>query len=129
MIRRRIILATLAVLTTGMAHAQSLKLTSAQIATLLAGNTAVGKWKGQRYRQFFDTDGQTIYAQQGARSAVGKWRVDATVDEYQSIWPNDSEWEGWFVMEYAGRYYWVSKSTPPTPFKIEDGKQLVWPDK
>ena len=28
-------------------------------------------------------------------------------------------------MEYAGAYYWVSKSTPPTPFRVEEGQQLV----
>ena len=98
------------------AHAQSVKLTAAQISDLLTGNTAVGKWDGARYRQFFGADGVTIYAQEGARSARGEWRIDQTRDEYQSIWPRDDAWEGWYVMEYAGAYYWVSKATPPTPF-------------
>jgi hypothetical protein len=107
------------------AHAQSVKLTAAQISDLLTGNTAVGKWDGARYRQFFGADGVTIYAQEGARSARGEWRIDQTRDEYQSIWPRDDAWEGWYVMEYAGAYYWVSKATPPTPFRVEQGEQLV----
>ena len=107
------------------AMAQSVKLTAEQITQLLAGNTAIGKWEGKRYRQYFGPDGVTIYAQEGSRSTRGEWRVDIDADEYQSIWPNDTEWEGWFVMEYAGAYYWVSKSTPPTPFRIEEGQQLV----
>ena len=60
-----------------------------------------------------------------ARSARGEWRVEG--DEYQSRWPGETEWEGWFVMEYAGDWYWVSKATPPTRFKIVDGEQLVSP--
>jgi hypothetical protein len=104
-------------------HAQSVKLEGHEIDALLSGNTAVGKWAGADYRQFFDPDGTTIYAQEGSRSALGEWRVEDDAD--QSIWPNDAEWEGWFVMEYAGAFYWVSKTTPPTPFRIEEGEQLV----
>lgn len=107
------------------AMAQSVKLKAHEIEALLSGNTAVGQWNGIPYRQFFDADGSTIYAQEGARSALGQWRVDLENDEYQSIWPRDAEWEGWFVMEYASAFYWVSKSTPPTPFRVEEGQQLV----
>lgn len=122
---RRIILVAIAVFVTGMAHAQSVKLTAVQISNLLTGNTAIGKWQGERYRQFFADDGQSIYAQKGTQNSVGKWRIDAEIDEYQSIWPSEQEWEGWYVMEFSGRYYWVSKSTPPTPFRVEKGRQLV----
>lgn len=112
---------------TGMkgAAAQSVKLSGDQISELLSGNTAVGKWEDKPYRQFFGTDGSTIYAQNGSRSALGQWRVDNSVDEYQSIWAGDTQWEGWFVMEYAGAYYWVSKTTPPTPFRLIEGQKLV----
>lgn len=114
----------LAVMATGVS-AQSVKLQAHEIDALLSGNTAVGKWDGAKYRQFFDADGSTIYAQEGARSALGKWRVDEDRAEYQSIWPRDAEWEGWYVMEYAGVFYWVSKKTPPTPFRVIEGQQLV----
>ncbi|MEP5154553.1 hypothetical protein [Planktotalea sp.] len=107
------------------ANAQSVKLTAEQIRDVLTGNTAIGKWEGVKYRQFFGPDGITLYAQDGARTARGKWRIDTAKDEYQSIWPNDADWEGWFVMEYAGAYYWVSKSTPPTPFRVQEGQHLV----
>lgn len=30
-------------------------------------------------------------------------------------------------MEFSGDFYWVSKSTPPTPFDVENGQQLVTP--
>jgi len=107
------------------AQAQSVKLQSHEITALLSGNTAVGTWEGTPYRQYFDPDGSTIFAQPEARSSVGKWRVDAERQEYQSIWPSDAAWEGWYVMEYAGDFFWVSKRTPPTPFKVIEGQQLV----
>ena len=103
--------------------AQSVKLQGHEIDALLSGNTIYGLWEGQQYRQYFDPDGTTIYAADGIRSAAGEWRIED--DEYQSLWQSDAEWEGWFVMEYAGAYYWVSKTTPPTPFRVEEGQQLV----
>ena len=112
----------------GSAMAQSVKLSADQISELLTGNTAIGVWEGVPYRQFFAADGSTIYAQAQARSTLGQWRVDSERDEYQSIWPRDVEWEGWYIMEYAGAYYWVSKATPPTPFQVVAGEQLVHPD-
>ena len=121
----RILASCALILLANLASAQSVKLTSEQISELLSGNTAVGKWEGARYRQFFGEDGVTIYAQEDARSARGEWRIDEERDEYQSIWPRDAEWEGWYVMEYAGAYYWVSKATPPTPFRVLPGEQLV----
>ena len=121
---RRVVLLGLLMLGTPLA-AQSVKLQAHEITALLSGNTAVGRWEGVPYRQHFGPDGSTIYAQEGARSALGKWRVDAARDEYQSIWPRDADWEGWYVMEYAGDFYWVSKSTPPTPFKVLEGQQLI----
>lgn len=105
------------------AQAQSVRLDGDEIGILLTGNTAVGVWDGANYRQFFGDDGVTIYAQKGSRSSRGEWRVEG--DEYQSIWPNDAEWEGWFVMEYGGQWFWVSKTTPPTPFEVLEGQQLV----
>ena len=106
-------------------QAQAVKLTGDEIRALLTGNTAIGRWDGAAYRQFFGADGVTIYAQEGARSARGTWRVNDAAQEYQSIWPNDADWEGWFVMEYGGTYYWVSRATPPTPFQVREGEQLV----
>jgi hypothetical protein len=112
----------LAFLTTG-AHAQSVKLEASEIAILLSGNTAVGAWGDTSYRQYFDPDGTTIYVEDGVNSALGEWRVSE--DSYQSIWSGDIDWSGWFVMEFSGDFYWVSKTTPPTPFSVVDGQQLA----
>jgi hypothetical protein len=123
---KRILLGFLIVFYTIPAAAQSVKLTADEMSALLTGNTAVGLWNGTPYRQYFGADGATIYAQKNTKSAFGKWRIDANEDEYQSIWPSDDEWEGWYIMEYSKAYYWVSKSTPPTLFRIEEGQQLDW---
>lgn len=123
--KRRILLAALCAVIAVPAAAQSVKLKAHEITALLAGNTASGTWEGQKYRQYFGEDGVTLYAQDGARTARGAWRVDAERDEYQSQWPGDVDWERWYVMEYAGDFYWVSKSTPPTPFRLLPGEQLV----
>ncbi len=119
MLRGAIIACALA----GSAQAQSVKLDGHEITVLLTGNTAVGDWDGISYRQYFDPDGTTTFAQNDARSALGNWRVSDGA--YQSIWSGDPDWQGWFIMEYAGDYYWVSKTTPPTPFHVLDGQQLV----
>jgi hypothetical protein len=120
----RTILATVLSLWMGSASlAPSVKLQDYEIEALLSGNTAVGQWEGANYRQYFDPDGSTIFAQEGARSALGQWRVEG--EEYQSVWPPREDWESWFVMEFAGDFYWVSKTTPPTLFEVLEGSQLV----
>ena len=121
--RRSLLLTLAAVAFAAPATAQSVKLQEHEIEALLSGNTAIGVWAGANYRQFFNPDGTTIYAQEGARSTVGEWRVQD--GEYQSIWQRDADWEGWFVMEYGGDFFWVSKTTPPTPFVVVEGQQLV----
>ena len=123
MILRRTLLASAIALLAAPALAQAVKLKPHEIEVLLSGNTAVGVWEGVNYRQYFDPDGSTIFAQEGTRSTRGEWRIDG--EEYQSIWPGDTDWEGWFVMEFAGDFYWVSKSTPPTVFTVLEGEQLV----
>lgn len=105
------------------AQAQSVKLEGYEITALLSGNTTAGEWGGVPYRQYFDPVGATIYAQDGARFTRGSWRVEG--EEYQSIWPRDADWEGWFVMEFSGTFFWVSKVTAPTPFSVLDGRKLL----
>jgi hypothetical protein len=122
--KRRLVLAMIVGLIAVPALGQSVKLKPHEIDALLSGNTAVGRWDGVKYRQFFASDGSTIFAQRDGRSQLGEWRIDEARSEFQSIWPSDTEWEGWYVMEYAGDFYWVSKSTPPTPFKVVEGQQL-----
>ena len=114
-------IAVLLMLGASASHAQSVKMADHEISALLSGNTALGIWQGVQYRQYFAEDGTTIFAQEGTKSALGRWRVDTTADEFQSIWARDTIWEGWYIMVYAGAFFWVSKSTPPTLFKVVEG--------
>lgn len=106
------------------AGAQSVKLSADEISVLLSGNTATGARGGTTYQQYFGADGVTVLALDDAEPTQGAWRVDAQADEYQSRWPGDANWEGWFIMEYAGVWYWVSKTTPPTAFEVLEGQQV-----
>lgn len=125
MILRRLFLSLFALLIAFPASAQAVKLTGEEIRALLTGNTAVGRWEGASYRRYFGTDGVTIFAQESGQTTQSEWRVDDELQEYQNLGAGDAEWEGWFVMEYGETYYWVSRATPPTPFQVLEGKQLV----
>ena len=59
---RRMTIASLVLIFAMPSFAQSVKLTTAEISTLLMGNTAVGVWEGAKYRQFFNKDGTVIFA-------------------------------------------------------------------
>ncbi|MGB1234771.1 MAG: hypothetical protein ACPG5U_03460 [Planktomarina sp.] len=124
MIRRTFLTIVLAVMALPVG-AQAVKLSGDEIRALLTGNTAVGRWEGAKYRQWFGPDGVSLYAQGGSRTARGAWRIDDEAEEFQSIWPSDEDWKGWFVMEFGDTYYWVSRATPPTPFQVIAGQSLV----
>ena len=49
---RRMTIASLVLIFAMPSFAQSVKLTTAEISTLLMGNTAVGVWEGAKYRHF-----------------------------------------------------------------------------
>ena len=106
------------------AQGQAEKLSGEQIRAVLTGNTALGRWDGVPYRRFFGPDGVTVWAQKDAQPVERTWRVDDRTQEYQSQRSGDLDWEGWFVMDYGRTLYWVSHSTPPTPFHVVPGKQL-----
>lgn len=105
------------------AQAQSVKFHDNEITALLTGNKVIGHWVGASYRQYSGPNGITVYALKIAPSRRGEWRV--ANGEFQSIWPGEQDWEGWFVMEYVGKFFWVSKTTPATLFGILDGERLL----
>lgn len=125
MILRRLFLGLFALLIAFPASAQAVKLTGEEIRALLTGNTAVGRWEGESYRRYFGSDGVTISEADDAQTTQSEWRVDDELQEYQSLGSGEAEWEGWFVMEFGDTYYWVSRATPPTPFQVLEGEQLV----
>ena len=106
------------------ASADELKrLTAEEIRLLLAGNTAVGAWNGNNYRQFFAEDGITIYEQEGSPSSKGEWRVREKDNTYQSWWPR-SDWSSYPIASDGTTHFWISHSLPPQPFEMLPGRKL-----
>ncbi len=124
MLIRKVLFLALVLFASSLANAQSVKLTSVQISEILNGNTASGKWYGEVYHQYFDVDGTTTIIKAGDLKKIGKWKINGDTEEFLSRFPGDIDWQSWFIMEYSGDYYWVSKKTPPTKFKIEIGNKL-----
>ena len=109
-------------------QAEPPKLSAIEVRELLTGRTAVGTWAGERYRQWFAADGATIYAQWGARSALGKWRVNPHTDDFESWWGGDPDhWDAYWVLGDETGYFWGGVGLDPVPFEVLDGQQLVWP--
>ncbi len=112
------------------AAAEDRTLTAEEIVDLLTGNTAVGTWIDHEYRQYFDKHGQTIYAQRGQRSSLGKWRVNRKHNHYESWWERVDWGAGFSIVQRDGVYYWVSSTgtTDPQAFEILEGSQLLFPE-
>jgi hypothetical protein len=101
-------------------------LSAEEISALLSGNTAIGRWIDHNYRQYFDASGSTIYAQENARSAVGRWRVNAGTNQYESWWEQSGWGSGYTVIVREGVYHWVGGgAAKPQAFTLVEGQKLV----
>ena len=98
----------------------------AEIESALAGNTIIGEWLGEDYRQFFDVDGTTIYLPVGStRSSSGRWRVNARTGGYESWWSEPVGWEPYVVTRAGDTWYWSNDTVEASPFEIVPGNQLA----
>ncbi|MEM7257267.1 MAG: hypothetical protein AAF404_07745 [Pseudomonadota bacterium] len=110
----------------GVSSADEKKLSAAEITNLLSGNTAVGRWIDHHYRQYFGSDGSTIYAQENTRSSVGRWRVNSASNQYESWWERSGWGSGYDIVLKDGEYFWVgSDATEPQSFVMVPGQQLT----
>ncbi|MEM7438715.1 MAG: hypothetical protein AAF393_03880 [Pseudomonadota bacterium] len=125
--RRMFVLGATTALLGGPALSQEAGLTAAEITTLLSGKTAIGVWAGADYRQWFSEDGSTIYAPKGQRSTVGKWRVDANTNLYESWWNGDL-WETYGIVRADDQLFWTDPTGERHLFEVLDGQQLIWPE-
>jgi hypothetical protein len=104
------------------ATAEAVKLSGDEIRDLISGNTAFGRLDGGKYHQWFGPDHVTLRTTEGSTTMRGKWRVDDSSQELQTLWVGEEMWTGRFIMEFGNTFYWVSKVTPPTPFQVQKGK-------
>ncbi len=102
-------------------------LTANEIKKLLAGNTAIGKWNGREYRQYFNADGTTIYATKNTKSSLGRWGVNYKLNTYESLW-NEARWDSYQVMRDGDVLFWRDADQKQYQFKVLSGQQLVWPN-
>jgi len=94
-----------------------------EIAAILAGNTATGRWNGTAYRQYFASDGGTVYVTDGGRPSRGKWRVDPKTNRYESRWER-SGWTAYRVIRLRGAYAWVKANGTKHRFEVRTGRRL-----
>jgi hypothetical protein len=62
------------------------EMTATEIKTLLAGNTISGTWNGSKYKQYFSTDGMTVYLPANDAPDEGRWRVNVQNNTHESWW-------------------------------------------
>lgn len=105
------------------AFAAPTRLTASEIEALLSGNTIIGAWSGTAYRQYYATDGSTLYVPEGGKPDEGQWRVNAETDEYESWWQST----GWtpyaLVRTDDGGHAWVNGERLE-PFEVVSGRQV-----
>jgi hypothetical protein len=109
--------------------AEERRLSSAEIAELLTGNTALGESRGAPTRQFFDASGSTTYLVKGGRPDAGRWKVDGE-DHYCSTWRGGS-WACYDVLGDDERFYWFQEgslvsSDYRSPFTVVEGRQMTF---
>ncbi|WP_297771347.1 hypothetical protein [uncultured Roseovarius sp.] len=105
------------------ADADPTRVNASAIEALLSGNTIVGSWSSAPYRQFFKSDGTTIYVPDVGRPDEGRWRVNAETNNYESWWRST----GWtpyaMVRTEDGAYAWVNGDSLE-PFDVLEGRQV-----
>ncbi|MBE0454565.1 hypothetical protein [Roseovarius autotrophicus] len=117
------LLAALLLLASLPAGAANVRLSASEIEALLSGNTIVGTWSGTAYRQYFATDGTTVYVPDGGKPDEGRWRTNPQTNDYESWWRST----GWtpyaLVRTDAGSLAWVNGDRME-PFRVQSGRQI-----
>lgn len=124
--KRRVLLASIVAVSVAAAlpaMATPTQLSAPEIEALLAGNTISGTWSGTSYRQYFGTDGTTLYSPDGGNADEGEWRVNPETNDYESWWRST----GWtpyaLVRTDEGGYAWVNGERQE-PFTVQEGRHL-----
>ena len=108
--------------TTAFAGEES-RLTGAEITERLSGNTVFGNQRGAAWKQFFDSDGNTTYVQEGSRPSAGKWEVRG--DDFCSLWPPSPRWDCYIMTGAGEKVTWIPHGDgPPWPATLKPGNQL-----
>lgn len=105
-------------------RAEERKLNAGEITEALRGNTVDGRWGASPYRSYFDSNGVTIYQQEGMPADHGKWRVDREQDRYCSWWARTG-WGCYDIYREGDTIIWADPhSKRRYPSTLLQGKQL-----
>ncbi|MEI4231895.1 hypothetical protein [Roseovarius sp. D22-M7] len=99
------------------------QLSASEIENVLEGNTIVGTWGGDRYRQYFAEDGTTIYLSDEGKRAQGQWRVDPEQDVYESWWMSTG-WTPYALVDVPDDGYAWRNGDRVEPFEVKEGRQI-----
>lgn len=98
------------------------RLTAAEIAEALTGNTVAGEFRGKPFRQYFRNDGSTTFRRQGERADVGKWRT-TDEDEYCTWWARNG-WNCFWISREGDTLTWHYEDKVAYPGTILPGEQM-----
>ena len=107
-------------------QAQSRRLTGLEIGELLSGNTVVGEWEDEPYRQLYRADGTTLYTRQDGGRNEGLWRL--AEEAYEESWDGGETWLAWTVRRVSGRFVFLGEDVPATSFAVERGDTTFTPE-
>jgi len=103
------------------ASADETKMTGAEVADALTGNTAI--YEGGVIKQIFAKSGATPYWD-GSRLTHGSWRV--TGDQYCSVWPPNNVWACYDMFRGSdGEVVWVGSRGDRYLATMADGDQMA----
>ncbi|MEQ9640292.1 MAG: hypothetical protein RIM84_09735 [Alphaproteobacteria bacterium] len=107
---------------TSFAAAQE-RLTAAEIAEALTGNTAIGEYQGTAFRQYFHNDGSTLFRREGqGRPDVGKWRT-TDENEYCAWWAT-SGWSCYWMSRVGDKVTWHYQDEVAYPATLVTGARM-----
>ncbi len=98
------------------ATAAEVKLTGAEIDTLLSDQIVVGVEESANIEQIFQKGGATLYIENGSQSQ-GRWRVAG--DQYCSQWPPSDHWSCYDVLRDGDLVVFVAKSGKRFPTRLK----------
>lgn len=93
------------------ANASEKRLSSAEIAEAIKGNTIFGEYEGDPYAQYFNPNGKTIFQLEDGRAFEADWYVDAATERYCSFhWMRGAKCYEVFA-DGGDRLLWIEEGT------------------
>ena len=99
------------------ALAEEVKLTGAQIQTVLSEKELKGVENGQSSSQIFRANGATFYSV-GQAQQIGNWKI--TGNQYCSVWPPSEHWVCYDVFQQGKSIRFLAPSETSTSYTLAE---------